>query len=155
MSSGGEVAGVDTPGHPLPRRRARERALELLYEADIRGESPRRPLERASTDDQAAPVDAFVRRLVRGVADHREELDRILGDYARGWSVPRMATLDRNVLRMAVYELLHERTPSAVVIDEAVDLARLYSTENSPRFVNGVLAAIDRGLARSAGEEGA
>lgn len=125
------------------RRHARQRALEVLYEADVRREDALRSLGRAD----AGP---FTRRLVEGVAAHLAEIDRLLGEVSRGWPVSRMAIVDRNVLRLATYELLHEDTPSAVVISEAVELAKLLSTDQSPRFVNGVLSAIDRRPAQPA-----
>lgn len=122
---------------PAGRRESRQHALEILYEADVRREGPRRSLDRAD----AGP---FTRRLVAGVADHLADIDRLLGETSHGWPVARMATVDRNLLRLATYELLHEDTPPAVVISEAVELAKLLSTDSSPRFVNGILSAVHR-----------
>ena len=120
------------------RHQSRERALSLLYEAEIKGESP------ASVMD-ALPVapDPFARELVEAVEDHEAECDALLEGASVGWPLERMAVVDRLVLRLAVAELLDpEGPPVAVVIDEAVDLAKAYSTEESGRFVNGVLSAV-------------
>jgi N utilization substance protein B len=87
---------------------------------------------------------AFAKELVTGVVSGRDALDARLAAHARHWRVERMATVDRNVLRLAAYELLHTDTPTAVVIDEAVELARRFGGERSPEFVNGVLDALAR-----------
>jgi transcription antitermination protein NusB len=120
------------------RSEARERALTLLYEAASKGLTGRDTLE-------ALPVlpDELAVLLVKGVDDHKARLDELIVAHSRGWTLERMPTLDRCVLRIAVFELL-ERTevPTAVVIDEAVELAKNYSTDDSGRFVNGMLSAI-------------
>lgn len=87
---------------------------------------------------------AFARELVAGVAARAVELDEIVGQHARNWRVSRMAAVDRNVLRLAVFELRDTETPVAVVIDEAVDLARRFGSDTSPSFVNGILDAVAR-----------
>lgn len=123
-----------------PRRQARERALSLLYEAEAKGSSPAVVLE-----EQPLEAEPFVAQLVRGVADRQAELDELIGDHAVGWPLERLAAIDRNVLRLAVYELLAlPDVPTAVVLDEAVELAKRYSTDDSGRFVNGVLSAVAR-----------
>ncbi|HKK52146.1 MAG TPA: transcription antitermination factor NusB, partial [Myxococcota bacterium] len=86
----------------------------------------------------------FARELVRAVIARREEIDDRIGLHTRNWRISRMAVVDRNVLRLAVYELQHTDTPVAVVIDEAVDLARRFASDSSPPFVNGVLDAVAR-----------
>jgi N utilization substance protein B len=97
-------------------------------------------------------VAPFARELVEGVAAHLEELDALMGEHAEGWTVPRMPSLDRTILRVACFELLHrEDVPTAVAIDEAVETAKELSTEDSSRFVNGVLGRIARD---AAGERG-
>jgi transcription antitermination protein NusB len=123
---------------PSNRREARERALGLLYEAEVRG------LPAADVvDAQPLAPDSFAVELVTGVADHVADLDALIGRYARGWSVERMPTIDRLLLRMGAYELVHRPdVPPAVSISEAVGLAKRFSTEDSGRFVNGVLAAV-------------
>jgi N utilization substance protein B len=120
------------------RREARERALGLLYEADAKGDDPRDVLAaRPARPDEYAAV------LVAGVAEHVDAIDDYLRRYARDWTVERMPVIDRMLLRMAVFELLHrDDVPTGVVISEAVELAKAYSTDDSSRFVNGLLAAV-------------
>jgi transcription antitermination protein NusB len=123
---------------PAPRHQSRERALTLLYEAELKGETPAAVLE-------ALPVapDPYVTALVSDVTDRRTEIDTLIGDAAIGWDLDRMAVVDRNVLRLATAELLAEEdVPTAVILNEAVDLASAFSTDDSGRFVNGVLATI-------------
>ena len=110
---------------------ARVVALEALYAAEMVGESPR-----------GAGLPARAQRMVDGVAGHVADLDAAIERASRGWRVERMAVVDRCVLRLALFELLHTETPPAVVIDQAVELAKTYSTARSGRFVNGVLGAI-------------
>lgn len=120
------------------RRSARERALSLLYEADAKSQEPTQVLE----DVPVAP-DPFVVTVVTGVADHAERIDQLIEAHAIDWALPRMPVIDRTLLRMATFELLEmDDIPTAVVISEAVDLAKQYSTDESGRFVNGVLAAV-------------
>jgi N utilization substance protein B len=124
------------------RREARETALGLLYEADVRGEDPADTLAR----QVVAPV-PYARDLVEGVAAHRDEIDARLRGASHGWTLERMAVVDRAVLRVATFELAHRPdVPTGVVVDEAVELAKQYSTEDSGRFVNGVLGALARAL---------
>ena len=121
-----------------PRHQQRERALSLLYEAELKGESPLRVL-----DALAVPADPFVRALVEQTVASRGEADRRIVAASVGWPLERMAVIDRIVLRMAVAELLDaDGPPVAVVIDEAVELAKTYSTDDSGRFVNGILSTI-------------
>ncbi|MGH9040490.1 MAG: transcription antitermination factor NusB [Acidimicrobiia bacterium] len=120
------------------RRDARERALSLCYEIDVRG---------FSLDDLLAglpaPPDAYALQLARGVEDHREEVDALIRKYADRWSLERMPVIDRNLLRIAAFELAHcPEVPVAVAISEAVELAKRYSTDDSGRFVNGMLGRI-------------
>ncbi|MDP8927767.1 MAG: transcription antitermination factor NusB [Actinomycetota bacterium] len=130
---------------PLPRHEARRRALEVLYEADLLRREISETLRRTLGDPHASPLDDFARYLAGGVAERCEEIDALIATHARGWSVARMPVIDRNILRLGVYELLHAPdTPPAVVIDEAVELAKEMSTEDSPRYVNGVLSAVLR-----------
>ena len=120
------------------RREARERALSLLYEADAKGVPP-----EAVLAELPVHPGRFVADLVRGVAERREQLDQLIGRYSIDWAPERMPVIDLTLLRMSTYELLAlPDTPTGVVISEAVDLAKLYSTEESGRFVNGVLASI-------------
>jgi len=132
--------GEDSAAGAGPRHEARERALTLLYEADIKGEAPDEVVRRLPV----AP-DPFAALLVRGVAAHAARIDDLVAGAAEGWELDRMPVVDRAVLRLATYELLEEpATPVAVVIDEAVELAKEFSTEMSGRFVNGVLSTIAR-----------
>jgi N utilization substance protein B len=124
------------------RSKARKRALDILFEADQRGVDP---LETLSAWVQRAdpPVQPYSRRLVEGVVEHRSAIDDRLTSSARGWSLDRMPSVDRTTLRLAAYELLYcDDVPDAVVIDEAVELAKSLSTDDSPAFVNGVLARL-------------
>ena len=119
------------------RHEARERALHLLYEVQIKDRSVEEVL-----DEQVLAPDAYAADLVRGVERHRPELDEVIDRLARGWTVKRMPTMDVVVLRMAIYELAHRpEIPRGVVLSEAVDLAGQYGTDDSSKFVNGLLAA--------------
>lgn len=123
---------------PTPRHEARERALSLLYEAEQRALEIPELLAALPV-----PADTFAAELAAGVGDHTAVLDEVLARHAHHWRLERMALLDRTILRMAAYELAHHPdVPTAVIIDEAVELAKTYSTEESPRFVNGVLSAV-------------
>jgi N utilization substance protein B len=124
------------------RSKARKRALDLLYEAEIRGEDVLRLLgERAAGANPPVPEYAAV--LVRGVQEHRAKIDGLLAEHSRGWSLDRMPAVDRNILRIGTYELLWAGdVPPGVAISEAVLLARDLSTDSSPAFVNGLLARL-------------
>jgi transcription antitermination protein NusB len=126
------------------RSKARKRAVDLLYEADLRGVDPLTTLADRVELGQP-PVHDYTVELVEGVAAHRERIDELLAGYAEGWTIERMPGVDRAVLRMGLFELLwRPDVPDAVAIDEAVELAKTLSTEDSPRFVNGVLARVLR-----------
>lgn len=126
------------------RSKARKRALDVLYESDVRGSDTLTTLaDRVSLADP--PVNDYTVELVEGVVAHRAAIDGILAEYAEGWSLARMPDVDRALLRLGVYELLWQAdVPDAVVIDEAVELAKTLSTDESPKFVNGVLARVLR-----------
>ncbi len=126
------------------RSKARKRALDVLYESDVRSNDPLTTLaERVALAEP--PVNDYTIELVEGVQGNRERIDAILSDYAEGWTVARMPDVDRAILRLGVYELLwRDEVPDAVAIDEAVELAKTLSTDESPRFVNGVLARVLR-----------
>jgi N utilization substance protein B len=123
------------------RHADRQRAVSLLYEADLRGDDPRAALRRIAGDE---PAGSFTVMLVEGVADRRDQLDELITRYARGWNLNRMPVVDRNLLRLGLWELLSSDVPVAVIIDEAVELANELSTPDSGRFVNGVLAQVAR-----------
>lgn len=125
---------------PAGRHEARERAMHLLYEAEAKGLAPEEVL-----DQLPVPPDPFTTELVAGVGGHLAELDALVSGASRGWALDRMPALDRAVLRLAAFELSHrDDVPTAVAIDEAVGLAKAYSTDDSGRFVNGVLSSIAR-----------
>jgi N utilization substance protein B len=123
------------------RHEARRQAIDILYQADVTGADPGQVL--AEWRAAGRKVSRFGRELVEGVAAHAAELDDLIGRHAEGWTVPRLAALDRTILRVACYELAHAPdTPIAVVIDEAVRAAKELSTEDSGRFVNGILGPV-------------
>lgn len=125
------------------RREARRRAVLILYQADVTGRSPAEVLEERVELGEALP--AFTKELVLGVGERLAELDEVIGRSAEGWTVERMAAVDRTLLRLAAHEILHrEDVPTAVAIDEAVAAAKELSTGDSGRFVNGVLGKIAR-----------
>lgn len=156
------------------RHRAREVALQALFAMDLHrhhgrppepgeapheGIHPQAPARPTSTSEAGAEeifdrvaenfempnaARAFARDLVLHVDANRGSLDEVLSDHAKNWRVSRMAVVDRNVLRLATYELIHTATPSAVILDEAVELARRFGSDTSPSFVNGVLDAVAR-----------
>ena len=121
-----------------PRTDARERTLLMLYEAETKGIEP-----RAVLDAQVIRPDEHTVALVTGVGDRMAELDPVIAEHAHGWTLARMPAIDRNVLRLGAFELAaRPDVPVAVVIDEAVELAKRFSTDDSGRFVNGVLSAL-------------
>jgi N utilization substance protein B len=144
-----------------PRRQGREGALRALFFLDVNpeltvGEALRRffELAAAAAEDGGDPLDPeardFCERLVRGTWEHRDEVDALIRRYSKAWRLERMATVDRNVLRLAAYELrFGADAPAAVVLDEAVELAKRYGSEASGAFVNGIL---DRIANEGAGE---
>jgi transcription antitermination protein NusB len=128
------------------RSKARKRALDVLYEADIRGVTPAEILDatvqRRSDEGQAA-MNAYVTEIVDGVTVHRAYIDELLGSYSMGWSLERMPAVDRAILRIGAYELLwRDDVPDAVAISEAVALAQELSTDESSSFVNGLLGRL-------------
>ena len=126
------------------RSKARRRALEILFEAEQRELSPAEVLaSRARTTDQV--LNEYVPVLVNGVVEHRETIDELLSTYARGWTIERMPRVDLQALRIGAWEILHNPDiPDGVAVAEAVALTRELSTEESPRFVNGVLGRIQK-----------
>lgn len=134
----------------MARRKAREVALKVLFQMDL----GRHTLEGAwplAVEGESLPEASasFARELAAGAARHQGEIDRLLSECSEGWKVSRMAGVDRNILRLAVYELLYRPDiPASATINEAVELAKVYGTEESPRFVNGVLGELARRLGR-------
>jgi N utilization substance protein B len=137
------------------RHRSRQRALQILFLWDFR----RQPVEEAINayydtlySEEHPERDAFVADLVRGAVEHVSELDEQIAKHAEHWRMERMPAVDRNVLRLAVYEMKYVGTPAAVAIDEGLELARKFSGEESVQFVNGVLDAIRREMNPGAAE---
>lgn len=126
------------------RRKSRELALQALYQIDMARTKPEAALTKVlEKGDNAGEVQLFAEKLVHGTAAKREQIDRALEAVSENWSLYRMAILDRNILRLAVYEILFcEEIPAAVTINEAVEIAKRYGDENSPAFINGILDRI-------------
>lgn len=132
------------------RRRSRDLALQVLFQHDV----GRLPIEEALATARRGDAGIewpLVEALCRGTARHIVELDRLISSHLEGWTLDRLASVDRVVLRMALYEIRHLGTPPGAVINEAVDLAKRYGTQESGRFVNGVLGAFVRGERHAAG----
>lgn len=130
----------------MSRRLAREAALRVLFQVEVgRDEVDAAIAYNASELDLDEKALRFMEKLVRGVIKHRAELDDLLNSYAVDWTVERMAYVDRNVLRLAAFEMLYDdETPAGVAINEAVELAKRYGTDDSGKFVNGILGNIAR-----------
>jgi N utilization substance protein B len=126
------------------RSKARKRALDLIFAAEAQGLSADDLLTR-QLDDGEGPANEYTLVLVRGVHEHRARLDELISTYAEGWRIDRLPAVDRNVLRLGIFEVLYvEDVPDAVAVSEAVNLARDLSTDESPSFVNGVLGHVAR-----------
>ena len=138
---------ITPPAPPAPvrvsaRAKARKRALDILFESEVRGTDVLETLA-ARAADADPPLRDYTRTLVEGVADHRDAIDtRISAALARGWSLPRLPRVDRSALRIAVLEIDHLTVPDAVAVAEAIRLVGDLSTDESPSFVGGVLGAI-------------
>jgi len=128
----------------LGRRQAREAALKTLFQVELGGAQPDFALQQMILEDRLSDTEtSFSRKLVEGVLTNQEEIDEILAEFSTEWSLERMANMDRMVLRLAAYELLFcPDVPMPVAISEAVELAKLYSTNDSGRFVNGILSNV-------------
>ena len=125
------------------RNKARKRAVDVLYEADLRELDALAVLRDRVGSVDAGPVRDYAVTLVEGVCEHRERIDELLVQHVEGWTLSRMPAVDRSVLRLGLFELLwSEDVPPAVAIDEAVELVKALSTDDSPKFVNGVLGRI-------------
>ncbi len=132
-----------------PRRMARETALQVLFAADLSGEVNLASVETCFEEvarEFSLPGRArqWAQELARGVAEHLKQIDENIGRASTNWQVHRIANVDRNILRVATYELLRDETPTEVIIDEAVEIARRFASETSPAFVNGVLDVLGR-----------
>ena len=126
------------------RSKARKRALDVLYAAEMRAQDPVAALDAAIADGEG-PTNPHTETLVRGVTEHRARIDELLSTYSHGWTLDRMPAVDRTALRIGAYELLYvDDVPPAVAVTEAVALVRDLSTDDSPAFVNGVLGSMLR-----------
>lgn len=146
------------------RRKSRQRALQILFLWDLRKLSAEEALDTyykslyaaESEEEKGDDVDIdvarepFVDSLVRGTTEHSESLDRLIAERAENWRLERMPHVDRNILRMAIFEMQYQRTPPPIVIDEALELARRYSEEDAIPFLNGVLDSVRRLVAPEA-----
>ena len=127
------------------RSKARKRALDILFASELRSEDPAAALDRAIAAGEG-PTNDYTATLVRGVVERRERIDEVLTTYSKGWTLSRMPAVDRNVLRIGVYELLwgDDDVPDTVAVSEAMHLVQDLSTDDSPAFVNGLLGAVMR-----------
>jgi len=126
------------------RRETRLLVLQVLYEADVTRRDALQVLEKRLEEDALGESPAaFATNLVRGVLENREEIDKIIIRFAPSWPISQMAVVERNILRMAIYEMmLNRETPPKVAINEAVELAKIFGSEASPKFINGVLGSV-------------
>lgn len=126
------------------RRRARRLALEVLYEFDLAEHAALPTLARRLSEQPMETTGAeFARAIIQGIVDYQEKMDRIISRYAPEWPLDQMAIIDRNILRIAIFEFLVDgETPVKVAINEAVELAKTYGSDSAPRFVNGVLGTL-------------
>lgn len=147
-----------TPPRGASRHRSREVALQVLYAVDLaKHDEAQLPVAAQEMFESAGEhfelpegARAFAKELVLGVAGRRAELDALIARHAERWKISRMAAVDRNILRLATWELLHSDAPAPVVIDEAVELARRFGGDRSPAFVNGILDAAARSTREAA-----
>jgi N utilization substance protein B len=127
----------------LERRKARHQALHILYQREITEESVSRILEQGTYNEEDGEPTDFCRQLLLGVEAHQSRIDALIGRTSDNWVLSRMPLVDRNILRLAVYELLYlEDVPDSVSINEAVEMAKLYGGEDSSKFVNGILGRL-------------
>jgi len=132
------------------RRRSREFALQVLYQLEITKQEALRTLAQFQEHfSEGVERDDFVERLVLGVSEHRKEIDRLIEQYSENWRLDRMNMIDRNILRMAAFELLYcEDIPPKVTLNEAIDLGKRYGTDESGSFINGILDRIQNEVIR-------
>jgi len=129
------------------RRLAREMVLKVLFQLDLGKTDLDIALENVLEEEESCRVKDFVRSLVKGTIDSLPKIDEVINRFAHEWTVDRMAAVDRNLLRLAVYEIMFlDDIPSAVSINEAVELAKVYGTEESSKFINGILGNIVRSV---------
>jgi len=128
------------------RSKARKQSLDLLYEGDIRGQAPADLLASREVVDEgpdARPIREYTKELISGIADNRRKIDELISTYAQGWDMDRLPAVDRNILRLGIYEILWcKDLDDAIAIDEALNLARELSTDDSVSYIHGVLGRI-------------
>ncbi|MEH7107228.1 transcription antitermination factor NusB [Bacillus sp. JJ1764] len=129
----------------MKRRTAREKALQALFQIDVSDSDPKSAIEYVLEEEAS---DEYLSKLVNGVYEHKSEIDKLLTENLEKWSLERLATVDRNILRMSVYELqfLSTEVPGNVVLDEAIEIAKIYGDDQSSKFINGVLSKIKQNL---------
>jgi transcription antitermination protein NusB len=129
----------------MKRRTAREKALQALFQIDISKVESNEAIQHVLEDQ---PNDQYLTRLVEGVIQHQEEIDRIIKEHLEKWTIERLAHVDRSLLRLAVYELMYckEEVPVNVALDEAIEIAKIYGDDQSSRFINGVLSKVKQAL---------
>jgi len=132
------------------RRKSREFALQVLYHWDITGQDASRTLVQFEDHFSPSPgIDEFAERVVLGVLEHREEIDRLIERYSENWRLDRMTPIDRNLLRMATFEFLYcDEIPPKVTLNEAIDLGKRFGSEESGSFINGILDQIQKEMVR-------
>lgn len=127
------------------RSHAREQALQVLFQSEVTDQTVSSIIVDGTWSDETGEPDAFARALMAGVESHREVIDQRIAEISENWSLSRMSIVDRNILRIAVYELMYDETiPPSVAINEAVELAKSYGDEDSSKFVNGILGRAAR-----------
>lgn len=129
----------------MRRRKAREIVLRLLYQRDFRDISVDELLKEYSYRD------SYIDKTLRGIGEHSQEIDNLISERAKGWRLERMVSVDRNILRLGIYELLFSQIPPEAAINEAVELAKKYGTEKSGSFINGILDRVYKGEKKTVG----
>jgi N utilization substance protein B len=126
------------------RRKARELALQMLYQHDLSGNTPEAIVTTFEDLQKSKPITReFATRIFRGTVDNLSKIDDMIAQQAENWRLSRMAVVDRNIIRMSIYEFLHEEdTPKLVIIDEAIEIAKKFGTQKSSQFINGILDGI-------------
>ncbi|KAF0824690.1 transcription antitermination factor NusB [Cytobacillus firmus] len=129
----------------MKRRTAREKALQALFQIDVSGTEPETAIEHVL---EGGKNDEYLSKLVSGVLEHKETIDSEIKGFLEKWTLERLATVDRNLLRLSVFELLYltEEVPANVVLDEAIEIAKLYGDDQSSKFINGVLSKVKEKL---------
>ena len=129
----------------MKRRTAREKALQALFQIDMSKVETNEAIEHVLEDQ---PSDAYLTKLVEGVLEHQDEIDQTIVNHLEKWSIDRLAHVDRSLLRLAIYELVYcrEEVPANVVLDEAIEIAKLYGDDQSSRFINGLLSKVKQAL---------